>query len=198
MCSARAYISSGQKEPKGKLTLYVEIPLLDIPLRVIARIHHRDRLHHLRQELLRSLRAERSPRGLRDPGGEGQRYSVDRVSSVHRPCICGRPAIDHVVQRIHAERYIIRYPEHSITAADHRFRIRAVSKTDPWRKGQLLNWKIVAVAGTLEKNVAEHRLRARGKILGQVVRCFRVKIRQSIESLRPRALQVISQTQIQS
>ena len=54
-------VGRGDEEIRRQIPFEIEIPLLYVGLGMIVGIRLRDRLHGLRQELLRSLRAQASP-----------------------------------------------------------------------------------------------------------------------------------------
>ncbi len=150
-------------------------------------------LNDLGQELLCSLNAQAPPWRRGNSYGERQADGVHRVRPVHRSGIRRGPGVNHIVQRVQAERHVVRNPENSVAAAHHHFRIDAVRKSKTWREVDLLQRNIAPVAGVHQKHVPFHRWRVRREKPHQEVCGGGVEIRQPIEPLRPWPLQVVAQ-----
>src|ERR1700740_3675747 len=126
MRSLGAHICDRQEEPGGQLAFYVQVPLLDVPTRMVAGIHLGDGLHDLSQILLRSLNSQTASGWQRDSRRERKSDGAHGMRSVHGAEISCGAGVDHIVQGIESKRDVVWNPEDSVATAYHRFRIDAV------------------------------------------------------------------------
>src|SRR6266446_1114996 len=135
------------------------------------------------------------PPRSRDAIRAGKRDRIVRASSIHPPRVCCSARLDHVVDRVHRERTVVRHPEDSGAAAnDGRWR-QAVSHTDPGRKVILLKRKIVPCSRRRQVDIPFDCWRTLRKKLVQIAGRIGSEIREPVKTLGPWPLQFITESE---
>src|SRR5438309_2547181 len=115
--------------------LYVQIPLLDIPVRMVSKTitGYREALHCLRYVLLSAERSQATANG-RNNGRQKRR--INRVCghvAVNCSSIRSGRIVHRIVVRIEAEGNVVRNPEDPVAATNNGLGIEAVGKANSRR-----------------------------------------------------------------
>src|SRR5260370_40576271 len=188
MSSLGADVSSGKQEAGWKLSLHTQVPLLDVAVGMVSTIHLGDRLHHLREKLLRALSSQGATGRRRNTVREWKRNRVVGMRSIHRSGVGRTGGIHHVVVRVQGKRNIVGNPEYSVPASHNGLRRHAVGKSDAWRQIVFGKRKRVMSSGGHQKCVAHDRRRSRRKKPVQITWSAGIEVSQPAETLRPRTL----------
>src|SRR5882724_1133936 len=194
MSSFGAHVSRRKQEPSGDLLLDTQVPLLNVTATIVSAIDLGDRLHDLRKKLLRATRPKTASRRRRDAIREGQRDRIIRMSSIHSPGVGCTARINHVIDRVQSKRDVVGHPENSIAAANDGCWRQAISQPDPRREVVPLKRKIVPCSMRHQIDIALNCWRTFGKKLVQVARRVGNEIREPVKTLRPRPLQLITES----
>src|ERR1700687_455717 len=97
-------------------------------------VHFGDRLHDLRQELLRARVAETAAGRRRDAIRKWKSDGIIRMSSVYRSGVSRSGRVHHIVDGIQRERNIVRNPKDPIASANQGSGGQAVRQSNARRK----------------------------------------------------------------
>ncbi len=164
---------------------------------MISGVDLSNRLHHLSQELLGADDAQAAAGRCGNSIGERQRDRVVGVDSIYRSCIGCPGRVHHVIDRIQRKRNIIWNPEDSVSAPNDCLGCYAVGQSNARSQVRFSEWKVAASSRRQQKNISHHRRRTLRQILINVAWRSRVKIGKPIVALRPRTLQLITQSKIE-
>src|SRR4029077_12536149 len=164
---------------------------------MVSTIHLGDRLHHLREKLLRALSSQGATGRRRNAVREWKRNRVVRMRSIHRSGVGRTRGIHHVVVRVQGKRNIVGNPEYSVAASHNSLRRHAVGKSDAGRQIVFRKRKSVLSSWGHQKCIAHHARRIRRKKLVQIIWSFGIEVSQPAETLRPWTLQFVPKPKIQ-
>src|SRR6267154_4180752 len=117
------------------------------------------------------------------------------MSPIHGAGIgcCGR--VNHVVDRIQRERYVVGHPENSIAAANDGGWRQTISQPDPGRKVVPLKRKVVRLSLRYQVDIAFDGWITCRKKLVQITRRVGDEIGEPVKTFEPRSLQLITKSQ---